>query len=110
MFTFREISLRPVYEADLAFLFRLLCDSSRNHLWMSNRRTTDEPQFFGAWTSWMAEQMPAHFLVEASGRPAGLVYDYDRCIEDSHTAVTVLLDDENTGRGVGPIAYALFVD
>jgi RimJ/RimL family protein N-acetyltransferase len=108
--SFREIALRPVCEADLPFLFRLLCDPARNHLWMSSRRTLDEQEFLAAWGSWMANQMAARFLVEASGQPAGLVYDEGRCVEDGHTSVTLLLREQDTGRGVGVIAYALFVD
>lgn len=107
---FREISLRPVVDDDLPFLFRLFVDPGRCHLWMQGRQVYDERGFHQAWISWSTEMMRAKFIVQACGRPVGLVFDYDRTLEDGYTKVTVLLEETNTGRGAGVVATALFLD
>src|SRR5262249_58855003 len=45
----------------------------------------------------------------AGGRQAGLVFDYDRALEDGYTKVTALLEEDRTGHGGGVVATALFV-
>jgi hypothetical protein len=59
---------------------------------------------------WAAHHMTAKFVIRCSGRTIGLVFDYERAIEDAHTKVTALLQEEATSRGVGIIAAALFSD
>jgi hypothetical protein len=54
--------------------------------------------------------MGAKFIVEWKRQPIGLVYDYERTLEDGHTKVTAILLEQATGRGAGVIATALFVD
>ena len=48
----RTVSLRPVQESDLPFLFRLLGDPNRVHLWMRGRPVYDEAGFQQAWGVW----------------------------------------------------------
>jgi RimJ/RimL family protein N-acetyltransferase len=107
--TIRGVSLRQVVEDDLPYLFRLFTDPGRCHLWMQGRRVYDEREFHQAWAVWSAEMMRAKFLVESAGRPAGLVFDYDRVPEDGYTKVTALLEEGRTGHGAGVVATALFV-
>jgi RimJ/RimL family protein N-acetyltransferase len=106
--TFREISLRQVVEADLTFLFGLFTNPGRCHLWLRARPVYSEADFQQAWGAWTSGAMAAKFIVEAAGRPVGLVFDYDRVVEDGHTKVTALLDEASTGHGIGPIATVLF--
>lgn len=108
--TYREISLRPVTEDDLPFLFRLFVDPGRCHLWMQGRQVYDERGFHQAWISWSTDMMRAKFIVQSSEQPVGLVFDYDRTLEDGYTKVTVLLEENSTGRGAGVVATALFLD
>jgi RimJ/RimL family protein N-acetyltransferase len=107
---FRGIALRQVFEDDLDFLFHLFCNPTRSHLWMRSGRVLDEREFYDGWRSWITKHMGAKFIVATQGQPAGLIYDYDRAGEGGHTRVTALLDAEATGRGVGVIAWALFVE
>jgi RimJ/RimL family protein N-acetyltransferase len=108
--TFRGVSLRQVIDADLPFLFRLFADPERRHLWTRDRRVYDERGFEHVWAAWSAEAMGDKFLVEAAGAPTGLVFDYDRAVEDGTTKVTALVTEERTGRGGGVVATALLVD
>jgi RimJ/RimL family protein N-acetyltransferase len=107
---YREIALRPVYESDLPFLFRLLGDPNRVHLWMRGRPVYDEANFQQAWSVWTSSMIAAKFIVESAGRPAGLVFDYDRMLDDGFTKSTTLLDEEFVGAGVGATASVLFWD
>jgi RimJ/RimL family protein N-acetyltransferase len=107
--SYRAISLRQVVEDDLPFLFRLFADPGRCHLWMQGRRVYDESEFHQAWSGWSTDMMRAKFLVESAGRPVGLVFDYDRTLEDGHTKVTALLEENSTGHGGGVIATALLI-
>jgi RimJ/RimL family protein N-acetyltransferase len=107
--TNRGVSVRPITEDDMPFLFRLFADPGRCHLWMSGRRVYDERGFCEAWAGWTAGSIAAKFLVSVTGRPVGLVFDYDRSLEDGFTKVTALLGDERVGHGVGVIASALIV-
>jgi RimJ/RimL family protein N-acetyltransferase len=107
--SFRGISLRPVVEDDLPFLFRLFADPSRCHLWMCGRRVYDERGFHEAWSSWTIDMIAAKFVVTSADRPIGLVFDYDRKLEDGYTKVTSLLDEGSTGHGGGVIATTLLV-
>jgi RimJ/RimL family protein N-acetyltransferase len=106
--TFRSVSLRPVVDDDLPFLFRLFADPDRSHLWMRGRAVLDEAGFERAWEAWTSSSIAAKFIVESSQRPAGLVFDHDRTIDDGWTKVTTLLLQESVGRGAGVIATALF--
>jgi RimJ/RimL family protein N-acetyltransferase len=108
--TFRGISLRPVLEDDLPFLFRLVADPTRSYLWRRSTPVHDEASFCQNWSSWTAGIIAAKFVVESTGRPVGLVFDYDRTVEDGWTRATTLLQEENVGRGAGVIATALFMD
>jgi RimJ/RimL family protein N-acetyltransferase len=108
--TFREISLRPVCEDDLPFLFRLFADPGRCHLWMQGRRVFDEREFHQAWAAWTADMMAAKFIVARGEQPIGLVFDYSRTLEDGTTKVTALLQEKKVGHGGGVIATALLID
>jgi RimJ/RimL family protein N-acetyltransferase len=108
--TFRATSLRSVRDEDLPFLFRLFADPCRCHLWLRGRKVYDEAGFYQAWNTWTNGMVAAKFLVESGGRPAGLVFDYDRTLEDGWTRATTLLQEESVGRGSGVIATALFMD
>jgi RimJ/RimL family protein N-acetyltransferase len=90
-------------------LFALLSDPGRSHLW-GQRRILDEAQFYESWSQWSAERMAAKFIVEWKKQPIGLIFDYERSLEDGHTKLTALLLEEATGRGAGIIAAALFGD
>jgi len=107
--TNRGVALRPVTDVDMPFLFRLFADPSRCHLWMSGRRVYDERGFGEAWAGWTAGSIAAKFLVCVAEQPVGLVFDYDRSLEDGFTKVTALLAGERAGHGVGVIASALIV-
>src|SRR5262249_48835467 len=63
--------------------------------------------FGEAWAGWTTGSIAAKFLVSVAGQPVGLVYDYDRTLDDGFTKVTALLADERAGHGVGAIASAL---
>jgi RimJ/RimL family protein N-acetyltransferase len=108
--TSRDISLRPVVEDDMPFLFRLFADPDRCHLWMQNRRVYDEREFYQAWAAWTADMMAAKFIVQNRERPVGLVFDYHRVLEDGTTKVTALLQEECVGHGAGVVASALIAD
>lgn len=108
--TSRGITLRQVTEDDLPFLFGLFVDPCRSHLWMCGRTVHDERSFHEAWIGWSTGMMGAKFLVEAAGRPIGLVFDYDRTVMDGFTKVTALLDEESVGCGGGVVATGLLVD
>jgi RimJ/RimL family protein N-acetyltransferase len=77
---------------------------------MQGRQVYDERSFHQAWIAWSTDLMRAKFLVESAGRPVGLVFDYDRTLEDGYTKVTALLEENSTGHGGGVIATALLVD
>jgi RimJ/RimL family protein N-acetyltransferase len=106
--TFRGVSLRPVLEADLPFLFRLFSDPDRSHLWMRCRSIYDEACFQQAWGTWTSGTIAAKFMIESAGGPAGLVFDYERAPEDGYTKVTTVLDEASIGHGVGATATVLF--
>jgi len=108
--TFRGISLRPVLDEDSKFLFKLFADPSRCHLWLRNRTAYDESGFQQAWNAWTNGMIGAKLIVESASRPVGLVFDYDRTLEDGWTKATTLLLEENVGQGGGVIATALFMD
>jgi len=108
--TSRGLTLRPVTEDDMPFLFRLFADPDRCHLWMRCREVFDERQFYHAWAAWTAERIAAKFLIERDGQRLGLVYEYRRTVEDGHTKVATLLDEDCVGTGYGAIATALLVD
>jgi RimJ/RimL family protein N-acetyltransferase len=107
--TFRGISLRQVVENDMPVLFRLFADPIRCHLWMRNRRVYDERGFYQAWSAWTSDMIGAKFIVESTGKPIGLAFEYDRALEDGFTKVTVLMEEASAGHGSGVIATALIV-
>jgi RimJ/RimL family protein N-acetyltransferase len=127
--TYRGISLRPVVDADLPFLFRLMGDPTRVHLWLRSRPVYDEAGFQQTWSSWAAGMMGAKFVIESAarpltlptppgdggegrvrGRPVGLVFDYDRTLDDGWTRITALVQEESIGRGAGVIGACLFME
>src|SRR5262245_41752692 len=65
--TFRAISLRPVLETDLPFLFQLLGDPTRVHLWLRGRPVYDEAGFRQTWSAWTSGMMGAKFIIESAG-------------------------------------------
>lgn len=105
----RGVRLRQVTEDDMPFLFRIFSDPARCHLWMCGRRVYDEREFHEAWIGWTSQMMGAKFLVESCGQPIGLVFEYDRNLEDGHAKITALLEEENVGHGAGAIAIALLL-
>jgi RimJ/RimL family protein N-acetyltransferase len=108
--SYRDVSLRPVTEADLPFLFRLYTDPSRCHLWMSSRRVYDEREFRETWTAWVNGLMAAKFIVESGQRPVGWVMSYDHNLEHGFAKVGTIVQEENVGHGVGPVATALLME
>jgi RimJ/RimL family protein N-acetyltransferase len=108
--TYRGISLRPVLESDLSFLFRLFADPTRSHLWLRSRPVYDEAGFHQAWSNLTSGMIAAKFIIESSGSPIGLVFDYDRMLEDGWTKATTLLREESVGHGSGVVATILFMD
>jgi RimJ/RimL family protein N-acetyltransferase len=108
--TFRGIALRPVVEDDMPLLFRIFADPRRSHLWMQARRVHDERGFYHAWAAWTSDMIAAKFIVESAGQPVGLVFDYQRTLEDGFTKVTALLEEERVGRGAGVVATVLLID
>jgi RimJ/RimL family protein N-acetyltransferase len=108
--TFRGISLRPVLEEDLPFLFHLWADPCRCHLWLRGRPVYDEASFYQAWRSMTCGMVAAKFIVESAGQPIGLVFDYDRTPEDGWTKAMTMLQEESVGHGGGVIATALLMD
>jgi len=109
MNTFRGISLKQVAGGDLPMLYSMFSDPERFHLW-GHRQVMDESQFLETWRMWSKQRMEARFTVVKSGRPVGLVFDYDRSMEDGHTKVATLLSEHAAGRGAGVIATTLFSD
>ena len=81
----RGITLRPVAEDDMPYLFRLFADPKRSHLWMQGRRVYDEREFHQAWIAWTGDTMGAKFIVESGGRRVGLVFEYNRSLEDGYS-------------------------
>jgi len=108
--TYRGVSLRSVLEADLTFLFRLLGDPTRTHLWLRSRPVYDEAGFQQTWSAWASGMMGAKFVVESAGRPVGLAFDYDRTLDDGWTRVTTLVQEESIGHGAGVIGACLFME
>jgi diamine N-acetyltransferase len=108
--SYRGISLRPVTEADLPFLFRLYTDPGRCHLWMSSPRVYDENEFRAAWASWVGGLMGAKFIVESGQRPVGWVMSTDHSLEHGTAKVGTILQEENVGHGAGVIATVLLMD
>ena len=109
MNTFRGISLRQVAGSDLPMLYSMFSDPDRFHLW-GHRHVMDEAQFQETWRMWSKQRMESKFTILKSGRPVGLVFDYDRSMEDGHTKVATLLPEREAGRGAGVVATALFGD
>lgn len=105
----RGITLRPVVGTDLPIILSLFGDVDRAHLW-GHRRVCDEEQLFETWRFWSKERMGDKFMVLRQGRPIGLVFDYERALEDGHTKVAAMLLDEETGRGAGVLSIALFAE
>ena len=109
MNTFRGIGLKQIAASDLPMLYSMFSDPDRFHLW-GHRHVMDEGQFHDTWRMWSKQRMEAKFTILKSGRPVGLVFDYDRSIEDGHTKVATLLPEHEAGRGAGVIATTLFGD
>ena len=109
MNAFRGISLKQVAGGDLPMLYSMFSDPERFHLW-GHRHVMDESQFLETWRMWSKQRMEAKFTIVKSGRPVGLVFDYDRSMEDGHTKVATLLSEHEAGRGAGVIATTLFGD
>lgn len=107
MNSFRGISLRPVIQADLPLLFTLLNDPERFHSW-GHRKTLTEAEFYETWQVWSSQRMGAKFVIQKQGKPIGLVFDYERSLEDGHTKVATVLVENQSNRGSGVIATALF--
>jgi len=103
----RGITLRPVVQTDLPIILSLFGDVDRAHLW-GHRRVCDETQLFETWRYWSQERMGDKFMVLSQGRPVGLIFDYERSLEDGHTKVAAMLLEDACGRGAGVIATALF--
>ena len=103
----RGITLRPVLQNDLPLILGLFGDVDRAHLW-GHRRVCDEAQLFETWRYWSQERMGDKFMVLSQGQPVGLVFDYERALEDGHTKVAAMLVEEQCGRGAGVISTALF--
>jgi diamine N-acetyltransferase len=106
----RGITLRPINDDDMPFLFRLFADPQRCHLWMRGRRVYDETGFAQAWAAWTSDDIAAKFLVESCRRPVGIVFDHGRNLEDGCTRATTLLGEESVGHGAGVTATGLFMD
>jgi len=103
----RGITLRTVSETDLPVILNLFGDVDRAHLW-GHRRVCDEAQLFETWRYWSHERMGDKFMILSQGRPVGLVFDYERALEDGHTKVATMLLENCCGQGAGVIATALF--
>ena len=103
----RGVTLRSVAGSDLPTILTLFGDLERAHLW-GHRRVCDEEQLFETWRFWSKEQMGDKFMVVRNGRPVGLVFDYERALEDGHTKVAAMLFGRETGRGAGVLSVALF--
>jgi RimJ/RimL family protein N-acetyltransferase len=106
----RGITLRPVIDDDMPFLFRLFADPQRCHLWMRGRRAYDEGGFAQAWSAWISDDIAAKFIVESARRRVGIVFDHGRAIEDGCTRATTLLETRSVGHGAGVTATGLFMD
>src|SRR5262245_12784002 len=76
---------------------------------MRSRKVFDEREFYQTWAAWTAGTIGAKFIVECAGRAIGLVFEYDRSVEDGFTKATSLLLDESVGHGGGVIATTLFM-
>jgi RimJ/RimL family protein N-acetyltransferase len=88
-------------------ILTLMGDTDRFHLW-GHRRVCDEEQLVETWRFWSTERMGAKFTVTRNGKPIGLVFDYERSLEDGHTKIATMLVDGQNGRGAGVIATTLF--
>jgi RimJ/RimL family protein N-acetyltransferase len=106
----RGITLRQVFDEDAPFLFRLLTDPYRCHLWMPGRKVYDEHQFREAWSRWMDGMFAEKFVIEKGGRPIGLIFAYDQFLEHGSTKIGEMLHEDDIGGGAGAIAWALFID
>jgi len=106
---FRGIRLAQVTASDLPMLYSMFSDPERFHLW-GHRHVMDESQFHETWRVWSKQRMEAKFTIVKSGRPVGLVFDYDRSMEDGYSKVATLLPEHEAGRGAGVIATTLFGD
>jgi RimJ/RimL family protein N-acetyltransferase len=106
----RGITLRQVTDEDGPFLFRLLTDPFRSHLWMPNRKVYAEYQFRDAWRMWMDGMFAETFVIERNGQPIGLIFAYDQYLEHGITKIGEMLQEESMTGGAGAIAWALFID
>jgi RimJ/RimL family protein N-acetyltransferase len=107
MNSLRSVTLRPVLRGDLPLILSLLGDVERAHLW-GQRRVGDEEQLLETWRAWSRDRVGAKFMVERRGRPLGLVFDYERSLEDGHTKIVTLLRADEPTHGAGVLATALF--
>jgi RimJ/RimL family protein N-acetyltransferase len=105
----RGITLRPVSRGDLPLVLALFGDFERAHLW-GQRRAGDEEELLETWRVWSHQRIGAKFVVLRQGRPVGLVFDYERALEDGHTKIVSLLLNSEAARGAGAVATALFVE
>lgn len=109
MRAYRGVSLRSAVRADLPMILTLFGDVDRSHLW-GHRRVCDEEQLLESWRFWSRERMNSAFVVLKHAKPIGLVFDYERCLEDGHSKVAAMLLDGASGRGDGVIALTLFAE
>ncbi len=107
MLRFRDVSLVPITQQDLPFISTVFGDCESMHLW-GHRQACDELQFYDSWRSWSAERMNSKFLVLVRSQPAGIVFDYERNVEDGHTKIATILKQSAVGKGNGIVATALF--
>jgi RimJ/RimL family protein N-acetyltransferase len=77
---------------------------------MQGRRIFDEREFHQAWIAWTGDTMGAKFIVESRGRRVGLVFEYNRSLDDGYSKATTLLEEESVGHGAGVVATVLLVD
>lgn len=108
MRTGRLVALRPVRDADLAFLFALLTDPAVGGRWRF-RGAVPRPETF---ERMLWEGVLAQFVVEGAhdGVARGLVSCYGANLNSGTANLAVALLPSATGVGLGTEAFVLFVD
>jgi RimJ/RimL family protein N-acetyltransferase len=98
------ITLRPVSDADLPFLFAIQEDPVSNH--MADVGPRDAEAFAAHWAKIRADAASITRVIDADGVPAGLVLSFER---GGVRELGYWIDRSQWGRGIASAAVAAFL-
>jgi ribosomal-protein-alanine N-acetyltransferase len=98
------VTLRPVSDADLPFLFAIQRDPPSNE--MADVAPRDADAFAAHWAKIRADVANLAYVIDADGVPAGLVLSFAR---DGVRELGYWIDRSQWGRGIATRAVAAFL-